>query len=251
MNASALSSSRAPDPFAHPLAHSGDDVDPQELAAVNAALSGRLGPRLKLGARALRKILSDPEDTRQVFTLFLTLNAEQIPKFRARFLAEPNGPALMAERPAIDSRSVDFDALGRLPADTLGGAFARHLTANGLSPDIFKAPPGVPAEIAYLGQRMRQSHDIWHVLTGYTTAVDDELALLAFSHGQSKMPGPAVLASVGAIRFFPRYPGVFRKVLDGYRRGRDARSLLTVRWEELWQTPLAEVRARYGIRPAA
>ena len=53
------------------------------------------------------------------------------------------------------------------------------------------------------------------------------------------------------MRFFPRHPKVFAKVLDGYRRGQAARSMLTVRWEDLWQTPLAELRERFAIRPRA
>ncbi|MCC6620877.1 MAG: hypothetical protein IT385_06460 [Deltaproteobacteria bacterium] len=228
-----------------------EGADPDELAAVRAALGGDLGARLRIGARALRKILADPNDTKQVFTLFLTMNARHIPRFLTRFVTEPGGVELLAERPAIDSRTVDFAALARLSEDTLGGAFARHLSSRGLSPDIFRAPPGIPPALAYLGQRMRQSHDIWHVLAGYDTTVDDELALLAFSYGQSGMPGPAVLAVLGGLRWLPRHPGVFRKILDGYRRGKAARSLITARWEAMWHEPLAAVRERFGIRPRA
>ena len=34
---------------------------------------------------------------------------------------------------------------------------------------------------AYLAQRMRQTHDIWHVLTGYATDVAGEVQLQAFT----------------------------------------------------------------------
>jgi ubiquinone biosynthesis protein COQ4 len=226
-------------------------VDQQELAAVQAMLAGKLVPRLELGLRALYNILRDPTETRHVFTLFLVTNARHIPGFIAHFSDDPEGARLLEDRSAIDSRSVDFDALGRLPEDTLGGAFARHMARNGLSPDIFHAPPGLPDPFAYIGQRVRQTHDIWHVVAGYDTTIDDELALLAFYHAQSKMPGPALLAVAGAIRFFPKHPGVFRKVLNGYRRGKAARRLVTVRWEEMWELPLSEVRARYRVLPSA
>lgn len=223
------------------------EVDPEEKAAVAAAMSGALGPRLRIGFNALRKILKDPEDTQQVLSLFLVINAKQIPTFLMRFMAEPDGLDLMTRQPGIDTRSVDFDALRKLSADTLGGAFVRHLDKYGLSPDVFHAPPGVPPVLAYLGQRLRQSHDIWHVLTGYDTTVPDELALLAFSHGQAKMPGPAVLAVVGAIRWFPKYRDIFARVWRGFARGRASRSMITARWEDMWELPLAEVRQRFGI----
>lgn len=244
----------APAAPAEPSAHAADPsahaADPDEVAAVRAALSGNLRARLQLGTRALIAILSDPEDTRQVFTLFLVANARSIPGFIARFACEPGGVALLSEKPAIDSRSVDFAALERLSPDTLGGAFARHLSSRGLSPDIFHAPPGVEGPLAYVGQRMRQCHDIWHVLTGYDTTVDDEIALLAFSYAQARLPGPALLAVLGAVRMAHRHPGVFRKLLDGYRRGKASRSLLTARWEDMWEEPLAVVRARFAIPPA-
>jgi len=221
--------------------------DPAEVAAVQAALSGRLWPRLKLGINALTRVMKDPDDTTQVLVLFLCINARHVPQFMMRFLSEPDGLALMREQPSIDTRSVDFDALRKLPPDTLGYAFARHLDARNLSPDVFHAPPGVPPAFAYLGQRLRQSHDIWHVLTGYDTTVPDELSLLAFSHGQAHMPGPAVLAVLGALRWFPKHRDIFARVARGFRRGRAARSMITARWEDLWALPLAEVRARYAI----
>jgi len=234
------------------VSHNDDGaVDAGELAAVQAVLRGDLRARIQLGVRALRTILKDPNDTKQVFVLFLVLNARSLPGFLARFVAEPDGVALLHEKPAIDSSSVDFAALGALPADTLGGAFARHLSERNLSPDIFRAPPGVPASVAFLAQRMRQSHDLWHVVTGYDTSVADELALLAFSHAQSRLPGPAVLAVTGALRFSLEHPNALRKVWDGYRRGKAAKSLLTVRWEELWTSPLSVVREQLGIVPRA
>ncbi|MFO0746565.1 MAG: Coq4 family protein [Myxococcota bacterium] len=228
-----------------PAAHA--PADPAEVAAVEAVLAGKVLPRLRLGSKALASILKDPEDTKQVFILFLVLHARRVPGFLARFMAEPGGAELMAERPAIDSHGVDFDALRKLPADTLGGAFARHLDDRGLSPDIFQAPPGVPPAIGYLAQRMRQSHDIWHVLTGYDTSVPGELALQAFTFAQTRMPGPALLAVTGALRWWPEERGVFGLVARGYRRGKAARSLLAVRWEDLWAVPLATVRAELGI----
>jgi ubiquinone biosynthesis protein Coq4 len=41
-----------------------------------------------------------------------------------------------------------------------------------------------------------------------------------------------------------------RRAWDGYQRGRRSKYLLAVRWEELWEMPLAALRADLGIPPA-
>jgi len=225
-------------------------ANPTEAEAVAVAISGRLAPRLRIATQALGRLLRDPDDTTQVFLLYVSLNAGSLPDVLRRFAAEPDGPRLMAEKPALDSRSIDFDHLASLPADTLGVAFARHMRENGLSPDVFQSPEGVPPEVAFLIQRLRQSHDLWHVVTGYGTDVVDELALQAFTYGQIRSPGPLILSTVGALRWGLRDPQVIKRVREGYRRGCDARPLCALPWELLWETPLTDLRARLGVVPA-
>lgn len=218
-----------------------------EAEAVRAALAGELVPRLTIAARALTRLMRDPEDTRQVFLLYVSLNATSFPRVIERFLAEPEGRRLMDERPALDSTTLDFARLATLPAHTLGHAFGRHMADNGLSPDIFQAPPGAPPEVAYLAQRLRQTHDLWHVVTGYGTGVIDELALQAFTYAQMKAPGPLLLSLAGALRFGLGDRRAIQRIYQGYRRGLSARPMLAQPWESLWELPLAEVRARLNL----
>jgi ubiquinone biosynthesis protein COQ4 len=218
-----------------------------EAQAVHAALEGRRWDRFVIAVRALRNLLRDPEDTRQVFLIQIAFNAPHLPGVLARFLMEEGGEALLRDRASIDSTSVDYDALRALPADTLGGAYVRFLDDNGLDPDLFQAPPGMPEVPAYVAKRMRQSHDIWHVVTGCQTDIPGEIELLGFSHAQTGMPGLRMLARVGALRFSLRHRGVWRALRRGRRRGAAARSLMTVRWESMWEVPLSEVRTSLGI----
>lgn len=218
-----------------------------EAEAARAALHGGFFARAGVALRALGRLLADHDDTRQVLVLSLALNAPHLPKLLARFMASDDGLALMAEQPAIDSRSVDLARLRALPADTLGGAYARFLDRNHLDPDLFQAPPGLPRAFAYLAQRLRQTHDIWHVLSGYTPDVAGELPLLAFSYAQTGMPSFRLLAIVGTLRYSFHARGMARRVIDGYRRGRRAAFLGSVRWETMWDRPLADVRAELGI----
>ena len=221
-----------------------------EAEAVRVALTGRRVDRLRIATRALGRLVRDPEDTSQVFVLYVALNAEAFPAVLSKFLAQPEGPALMRDKPAIDSSSVDFAALAALPSTTLGGAFARHLQKNGLSPDVFQRPPGAPPEAAYLAQRLRQSHDLWHVVTGYGTDVIDELALQAFTYAQIRAPGPLVVSLAGALRWGITNPRVLRRVLEGYRRGQKAKPMSALRWEAHWSDNLDMLRQSLGVLPA-
>jgi ubiquinone biosynthesis protein COQ4 len=137
-----------------------------------------------------------------------------------------------------------------LPADTLGGAYARYLEDNGLDPDLFQAPPGLPGTLAYVAKRTRQVHDIWHVLTGYRPDVAGEVALQAFTFGQTYMPSAGLIALFGTLWFSPRAPRSVLMTVDGLRRGLRASFLTTVRWEDHWGDTLDDVRRMVGIAPA-
>lgn len=227
--------------------------NPDELTAARLALDGNAGQRLWVGLRAFGRLLNNPNDVRQVFVLGVAINARHFPDFMARFVAAPGGRELLRDKPAIDSRAIDFTALAALPPDTLGGAFARHLKDNNLDPDLFQAPPGLPEPVAYVVQRIRQTHDLWHVLTGYATDIPGELALQAFYYGLIGLPSSLLISLFGTLRYTRRFrrTNLLRAVHKGYQRGRQAAFLPTVRWEEMWQQPLTEVRRRVGIEPLA
>lgn len=162
---------------------------------------------------------------------------------------DDEGARLLRERPAIDSAHVDLDALRALPASTLGGAYVRALDAQKLDPDLFRPPPGLPEIPAYITQRMRQVHDLWHVLTGYRTDVPGEIALQAFTWAQTGMASAGLLALVGSARFGGRDPRIVPMAIDGYRRGKRARFLATIRLEDHFARDLDALRREWRIEP--
>lgn len=219
-----------------------------EADAARAALSGTPRERARIATRALLGLLRDPDDTRQVFLLGLVANGRAFPGFFARFASTDDGARLLAERPSIDGTTVA--RLRGLPADTLGGAYARYLDDNGLDADLFQAPPGLPEPIRYVAQRLRQTHDIWHVLTGYLPDVPGEVALQGFTYAQLGAPSAALIAGLGALRWAPSRPDIVPMTRDGYRRGKQAAFLAPVRWEALFERQLEEVRRELRISPA-
>ena len=149
--------------------------------------------------------------------------------------------------------SYDLEALGKLPPDTLGGALACHMKAAGLGQDFYQhSQPR--NRMQFLRLRMRQTHDIWHVLTGTNTDPFDEVAIQGFVAGQYTSATSAILAAAVFLKaiFRGRYDELQSYVdgfCQGYMAGKRAESLLAVRWEDLWHEKVETLRKRYRIEP--
>lgn len=199
---------------------------------------------------ALRKVIANPDDTGQVLVFTSLANSGRSTAARIRrFFADPAARRLYDEHRAIDSRTIDLDALAALPAGTLGHAYAMFLRSRGLTPEVFDgAPRGVTdPQLSYVMQRLRQTHDLWHVVTGCETDPAGEIALQAFTYAQIGAPGNALLTLAGVWRGARQRPGLVRDVIALYRRGAHAERLASFPWEDHWATPLSEVRAMLGL----
>lgn len=229
-------------------ATAGSEVeDAGEREAARLALSGTPLERAVTALKALLALVADPNDTKQVFYIGLLVNRRRYPEFLARFTTDDEGARLLRERPAIDTAHVDFDALRALPDGTLGREYVRFLEVHGLDPDLFQPPPGLPEVPAYIGQRMRQVHDLWHVLTGYETDVEGEVALQAFTWAQTGMPSAGMVAIAASARFAASKPGIARGAIEGWKRGKRARFLAPIRLEDHFARRLSDVRRDLGL----
>jgi ubiquinone biosynthesis protein COQ4 len=203
---------------------------------------------------ALAALVRDPDDLPQVFTVIQALSGRTPQRMLRRLAASASGARLLADRPDIVPLLADRAALGRLPDGSLGRAYlafveSENITAEGIIAASQRGlvPDGAatPAVI-YLHQRMRDTHDLWHALTGYRGDVLGEAALLAFLLAQTGNPGIGLIVGVGLWKT-GRDTQARRLIVDGYRRGRRAAWLPAVEWEALLARPLDEVRARLGV----
>ena len=158
-----------------------------------AASTLRIPPfsdRARTVVRTLGTLSRDPGRLDQVLALVQAVNVEAVARGVKLIAADPAGRVLLEEQPRIDRDHVDLAALRRLPAGTLGREYTRFLDDNGITPDAFATLPDVgDPRAAYVMLRMRQTHDLWHVLTGYAPDVRGEVLLQAFTYGQTRAPG--------------------------------------------------------------
>jgi len=209
-----------------------------------------------LTLNAIQIVLRDSNRTEQIHVVEETTGQTRMRAALDIIRTSDEGRRLLERRPELNRDQVDYDALRRLAADTLGGAYIRHLDDNGLSADTQAADTRYvdDPDVAYLIRRFRQTHDVWHPLTRLGTQPWEEVTIHAFSYGQLRLPVSALVLWFGAIKhgLLERRWGMLRHTLaDAYRKGRAARPLLGVTWEDQWAEPIAEVRRRYDIVPVA
>ncbi len=225
-------------------------MDAKESKTVDA-LSRPLPERLYRAAQALLALARDPNQLERVFEIGEALNSRALPRILDAMAADPAVKRLLDERPAIDTKHVDFAALAALPDGTLGREYVRFLETNGINPDVFPKPNVADPRVSFVMQRIRQTHDLWHVLTGYTPDVGGEIVLQAFTFAQLRAPSALMIALMGAVRHGRKERHLGRRMLDGYRRGKKTRSLATFYWEDHWQDPLDALRVDLACPPAA
>jgi ubiquinone biosynthesis protein COQ4 len=213
--------------------------------------------------RAMRRLIANPEETEQAFETISALSGWDFERLFQRFVAHPDGRALYLARPSLLDALSDRAALRALPAGSFGRAYAEFMDAAGLDAqglvdaeqksEAASRFEGLAPEREWFGDRVRDMHDLWHVLTGYGRDEAGEAANLAFSFAHTPFRGVALILFGIAISSPPE--GLGRVAWLGYlyrawRRGRGAAWLPAVPYEQLLGRPLEEVRRSLRIAPA-
>ena len=206
--------------------------------------------------RATARVLADSEQTAEIHRVEELTGRRAYRHMLQRGAGDPELQAILAERPELEPGQVDYDGLRTLPADTLGGAYVRHLDDNGLTAVSQAAHTRHidDPDMAYLMRRFRQTHDVWHTLLGLGTTGHEEVIIHAFSWGQLRLPVSAMVVFFGAIKHMVlerRWGALRRGLREAYDIGRDAAPLLPVPWEHYWEEPIEAIRARYDVRPCS
>jgi ubiquinone biosynthesis protein COQ4 len=207
--------------------------------------------------RALRKLVRDRDDTRQVFLITDALRGKSALRGMHRFRRTPPGAAILAEKRSLLERLCDRPALAALPPGTLGRTYHEFLAEENLSAEglveASKIGPRSPVDEdeALYRRRLREMHDLWHVLTGYGRDPLGEVCVVAFSFAQTGNLGFAAISLIGMTniaRSLKDQP-IRRAVLEAWRNGRRAAWLPGEDWENLLGEKVEALRQRLRIVP--
>jgi ubiquinone biosynthesis protein COQ4 len=208
--------------------------------------------------RHFQNLMADKEDTEQVFHIVAALRGRKFREVASKFWHSEKGQRLLASNERLIDHLDDHDMLKQLPAGTVGRAYVDFMEHEGLS------AAGLEAEYAKFtdagtrfedgidryGDRLRDTHDLHHVLTGYGRDALGEQCVLAFTYAQSCNLGIGFIAYAGGFelkrRAAPSAP-IITAVREGQRIGKAAGNLVQEDIYALLKEPLADARQRLGI----
>jgi ubiquinone biosynthesis protein COQ4 len=235
---------------------------PTPQTASNVRKPGRVKPLAAL--LAITRLLRNPQDTRQVFLLTEALRGRSGVAPFNRFYASPVGQQILAERRSLLAALSDRPKLAALPEGTLGRRYLafmaeENLTAEGLvevAGENARTYSSPDTAVRIFATRMRDMHDLYHVLAGYGRDELGEVCVLAFSYKQQKIRSFRVIAAFGALHVWRGLRrarisagGIFAAVREASRHGAAASWLPGEDLETMLTEDLDILRQRLGILP--
>ncbi|MEQ1726698.1 MAG: Coq4 family protein [Sphingopyxis sp.] len=207
-----------------------------------------------------RKLIANKEDTEQVFRIYECLPSKHFVPTAKAFIESDVGQRLMVSEPHLPPLLDDHAMLMKLPAGSVAHAYVdfmvrEGLSAAGLVAESAKMRTGRPIyddQLQWYADRRRDTHDLFHVLTGYGRDPLGEQCVLGFSYGQSPDLGSLFIAYAGGLELKRRVKAdapIFAAIREGQRCGKAARQIVEQDVHALLAEPLEDARARLGITP--
>jgi ubiquinone biosynthesis protein COQ4 len=205
-----------------------------------------------------RKLIADKEDTEQVFHIIANLRGRKFQDIARGFWQTAKGKDLLESNTRLVDMLDDHDSIKQLPQGTVGRAYVDFMEREGLS------AAGLEAEYARFedastnyddvltryGDRLRDTHDMLHILTGYGRDALGEQCVLAFTYAQNRNLGVGFIAYAGGLELKYRVAKsapIMKAVHEGYRIGNAAKNIVHEDIAALLREPLVDARKRLGI----
>ena len=208
--------------------------------------------------RHFQNLIADKEDTEQVFHIINALKSRKFEQQAQAFFATPVGQQQLATNAYLPALLDDHAALQRLPASTVGRVYVEFmqregLTAQGLVDEYAKFSRHEPAYddlVQRFADRLRDTHDLFHILTGYGRDALGEECVLAFSYSQNPNLGIFFIA-YAAARETKKTAGanipIYAAVREAQKMGARALPIAHQDIAALLAEPIDSARARLGI----
>ncbi len=207
--------------------------------------------------RSVRALIADPESTGEVFKIIEALKGGSLVRALERLGATPEGRDMLRRKTDILPVLSDREALRAMPEGSVGRAYlkfveSQDLSADGLVAASEEAPrgQGKTADECWLGNRLRDIHDLQHVLCGYGRDPLGELCLLSFMVTQTPNRGIAFIIFMAKRKFRENSSliDIDACVAEGRRIGNAAAWFPAVNWEQRLAEPLAQMRVELGLQ---
>lgn len=208
--------------------------------------------------RHFKRLIKDKENTAEVFPIFEALPWRGVYDAALAFLKSERGQQIRKSEPSLVTLLDDHAALRKLPAGSLAHVYCdfmerEGLSAQGLVDELNTYRPAdqyFDDQVDWYFRRMRDTHDLLHILTGFGRDALGEQCVLAFTYGQQPALAHLFLGYAGAFEIAKRMTvkvPVFRAVREAQRMGTACPRLVEMPIRELLAMPYEDARKRLGI----
>ncbi|XP_043287145.1 ubiquinone biosynthesis protein COQ4 homolog, mitochondrial-like [Venturia canescens] len=210
--------------------------------------------RAVLGAGAAAICLADPYRADMIACLGETTGENALSHCLARMRLSQEGLSILEEKPRINTKSLCLERLAELPEGTLGKTYHNFLLVNKVTPDSRDHVKFVDdVELAYVMQRYREVHDIFHAVLLMPTTMLGEVTVKWVEALQTKLPMCLSGAIFGALRLRPKQRQLYAKhhLPWALKTGTNANFLLGIYFEKRWEQSLVDFHRETNIAPLA
>ncbi|KAL9124632.1 MAG: hypothetical protein Q9217_006052 [Psora testacea] len=172
-----------------------------------------------------------------------------IRSLRDTMLLDETGRRILRDRPRLTSKTMPVKELRTLPENTVGQVYAKWLEDYRMSPDGRDSVRYIDdEECAYVMQRYRECHDIYHAILGIPAFVEGEIALKAFEFANTRLP-MAALSMFAVVRLKPEERNRFFATYLPWavRNGLKSEPIINVYWEKELLTDVDALLTRLQI----
>lgn len=279
-----MASARTLSPFAEQASPVRDDERPFLLRDRGTDEGGTLGPNMLVRKHAggiavlpivhpdrqrpklqfalawhhFSNVIKDKEQTDELIAVFDALPWRAVGEAARDFLASERGRAIYQAEPNLPEILDDHAALRRTPKGSFAHAYCDFMEREGLSAagmveasgDSRNGLPLLPDGVEWYGDRLRDTHDILHILTGYGRDPLGEQCVLAYLFHQRPSPGHLAVAWAGTlmmkVKLRTRAP-IMRALLEARRHGKLCPRIVEQPIRELLPLQLDEVRRQCNV----
>jgi ubiquinone biosynthesis protein COQ4 len=157
--------------------------------------------------RHFSNVRKDKEQTDQIIGVFDALPWRGAAEAAINFLTKPQGQAIYQSEPYLPDILDDHVALRKTPKGSFAHAYCDFMEREGLSAAGLVAATGndrngqplLKDGVEWYNDRLRDIHDILHILTGYERDPLGEQCLLAYLFHQRPSPGHLAVSTAGTL----------------------------------------------------
>lgn len=206
------------------------------------------------------------EDANNVFELARKFtHSPPMQACEAMLKQDPESASLIASRHVIPP--YDADAMRAMPKGSLGHTYIRVLDGYGYDINFFPEEAffnGLHTDADYINFRVLQTHDLHHILTGFSLDNFGEFGVVSLSVSQYNFPAFAFLnlsalfmgwmnqaepidltTPIAVSAMSPQ--GLFEVISSGLEMGKNAKRLFPIPWESLLTQDLQQLRREIGV----